>query len=867
MAAVNPNVPETQPKEFLSYSRGISQPESDKSAVYSGKAFEYTGDIAKAQGESALYQGKASQYAGEGLGTLFEGIGNLFKQGVSAADTFIKKGIDDKVYSAVDAERNQYISELEQTKTPGASSDPTLGIASTDTLVHTDPKTGQVIKPGAPMNLIQQSASAPNGIQQGIDRAGTIVEARANDKMTETAYIGNLNAIVKGLRTQYPGYREYIDQKISESTGMIPANAYVKSLLQDINAQTTAGKSEMEKTATMLREEVKKGTQGAPEAFDTFQRTGNVAIANQWVNKQNAQKNYWDNVTSANAYDASVASNAKLKAGQQLDTLAPQILDNHFDSVAMRLSGAIGGGAPGTGTAKDLVDLLQKQQQIKNGLASGQPMADDTKDQIAGMLRSQALDYVTAVRAEAIKKGIYANYGNPEEFEKRLDGYAQKFTRVADLIQNKDFGLAGETIRQNRAMAALDQNKMMTSPELGMQTRLINAVEAWPNYAQKMFDRLNLDEVGKDGKPKTLSDAMKDYIKQQRMLMQTPTPELLGQPPQSPKQSIQKINLKTGGAENTPVAATNLTLNMVHDITDPKVEPEVRARSAQAAFQNSNRGMLNEIQKDYVNRNGQKISGQIDVYKDFTSPDMTNSIKEMSGKQPGLMRQYQSWAKDEFSNILLRQDITSLRDIQNYKGMVVKWSVDNNGIARFDIPKTATPTYDPQDVSTQPGIISERREKALYHVDRINQALENYSYLVKQAGGDINAEMIGILSSHGVKPTGVANMRIPEHMLEAVLNGANPPEKGGDKTAKPVKTETIKALPFSDTEGLYNAQRGSLGDYLSNPAGYVAPRAQNAPAVISGARRGNLTDSDILGIQTIDIPEGMSPSEAIRRLR
>ena len=41
----------------------------------------------------------------------------------------------------------------------------------------------------------------------------------------------------KQLRAQYPGYREYIDQKVSEASGLPVANAYYKNLMQDINHQ------------------------------------------------------------------------------------------------------------------------------------------------------------------------------------------------------------------------------------------------------------------------------------------------------------------------------------------------------------------------------------------------------------------------------------------------------------------------------------------------------------------------------------------------------------------------------------------------------------------------------------------------------
>lgn len=854
MASFNPGVPDQRDPSYLNYSRGISQPDSNKTAVYSGQVDKAMGEASQHLGEANLYKGTEAKYSGEGLGTLFEGIGNLFKQGVNAADTFLKKQIDDKVYSAVDAERNEYTQQLEQTKAPDTG-DTAFGLASSDTLVHTDPKTGKPITPGAPMDIIQQGASAPDGIDKGMNRLGTIVEARANDKMTETAYIGNLNSIVKGLRTQYPGYREYIDEQVSKVTGMIPANAYVKSLIQDINANVSASKGITDQVRNALFEETKTGTQGAREAYLSFLQTGNINTATSWLSKTNAQKAYWKTQQDENAYDSSVASNEKLKAEQKLGTLAPMLMDNHFDGIAMTLAGK----GIGTGTTKALVNLMQNQMQIQLGTGTGQKVDQDTARQIGLMIRSQAEDYKAALRADAIQKGIYQKI-DPADFEKRVDAYAKKFTDIADLIHNEKWGLAAEQLNQNRAMAAIDQNKMMTSKELGVQTRLINAAKDWPQFAEKFFQRLiSSSEIGADGKPlPNLNDGMKDYVKQQRMLMQIPPADVLKNP-QSFRQSILNLNDKVGGSENTPIAATKIVLEGIKDVTDPKIEDGVKINTINAAFLPANRGMLNEIQKDYVNRRGQKVQGQIDIYKDFTSPQMTDEVARLSKQNPTLMRNYQSWAKDEFSNVLLRQDIQSLADVQTYKGMVVTFTSDpKTGVARFSLAPTKLPTYDPQDVGTQPGIISERRMKAEYHLDRINQGLENYAYIVKQAGGDINAEVVQMLGSKGIDPKGI-NMRIPEYMLEAVLRSQQKPEDATKPSDTKTKPETMKAQPFSAEDTLSQPQRGSLGDYLSNPARGVPASTQNAPARPPARVRGNLTDEDLLGIETTNLPIPPAP--------
>jgi hypothetical protein len=81
--------------------------------VYAGQSAEYAGHAAKYAGQASEYAGKAAEFEGQGLGHLFKGIGEVFGEGLKAADKFVKSSIDQDVYSAVDAQRNQYSAQLE----------------------------------------------------------------------------------------------------------------------------------------------------------------------------------------------------------------------------------------------------------------------------------------------------------------------------------------------------------------------------------------------------------------------------------------------------------------------------------------------------------------------------------------------------------------------------------------------------------------------------------------------------------------------------------------------------------------------------------------------------------------------------------
>src|SRR5258707_2375647 len=74
----------------------------------------------------------------------------------------------------------------------------------------------------------------------------------------------NLNSLAKQLRAQYPGYKDYIDEQIKAVSGVDPANAVMRNLLEDINRNATNAKSEHDKTTAMLRDAVTSGIPNSP---------------------------------------------------------------------------------------------------------------------------------------------------------------------------------------------------------------------------------------------------------------------------------------------------------------------------------------------------------------------------------------------------------------------------------------------------------------------------------------------------------------------------------------------------------------------------------------------------------------------------
>ena len=183
MAIFNPQIQPTGVPDYSSYSRVVEAPQANKTV---GQALSLAGDA-------------------------IEG-------GVKLADTWVKADINEEVRQKVETERDKYTAALEAKK------------AETELLQLKGSGKGDP-------SLVdkEDTAPVPPSLESGITGATMLGEANAQGKMNDTMYTARLTAIAKQLRAQYPGYVDYIDERISKISGMDPANAYYKNLMQDIN--------------------------------------------------------------------------------------------------------------------------------------------------------------------------------------------------------------------------------------------------------------------------------------------------------------------------------------------------------------------------------------------------------------------------------------------------------------------------------------------------------------------------------------------------------------------------------------------------------------------------------------------------------
>ena len=81
----------------------------------------------------------------------------------------------------------------------------------------------------------------------GLDNAKTFLEnlhtAWQTGQIRESHYYAQLNNVVRGLKSRYPGYGEVIDNTIRDITGITPANSLVFAIQQEALQNATSGNS------------------------------------------------------------------------------------------------------------------------------------------------------------------------------------------------------------------------------------------------------------------------------------------------------------------------------------------------------------------------------------------------------------------------------------------------------------------------------------------------------------------------------------------------------------------------------------------------------------------------------------------------
>lgn len=514
-------------------------------------------------------------------------VGNLFAVGIEAKDAAYKNRIRKETTEMVDAVR-----------------DPWIGTS-----------TGQ----GSP------DANVPADLVKQGDRLSRMTEAYKAGRINDRHYWAQMENIARSVRARYPGYREYIDNVISDITGGTPANVLQRS----IAAEARQSDSEENRRLNLV-EAIAKDSAGIP-----LPPGYNEMSTPQLLEYYNGAK-----VALGDIQRREDALKRASTEGQYNSDQANQLLRQ-----------------------KVLTEIgFQMQPQIKEFQARLQTLLQDGKtpppDEVIALGQMGArlkADWLARFDNIVLSDPIYANIEQSKIDQTRayietiggdltaaLQEGGDKWTVVKAYADRLDMLVQGEASDLAReapdVITASAINKLL-GPEFATR------------YA---FDM-------RDGQGLNLSRMDQQIL--QHHLMKSMDPAKEGKTP-----AVQTLdNIANSSRVTNKPESMNLFLQKQEmTLTSPDANLYSKERAALNMFGEGNQDFLQFFSpKDNANPNKDMGMSRISKFKQFTSPQITKALAELRDKSPRgqeIWENYINW-RDYSFNTLMKTELDTMSRI------------------------------------------------------------------------------------------------------------------------------------------------------------------------------------------------------------
>lgn len=686
MAVFNPNVPDPNVSDpnYLNYSRVVDAPPADKTA-----------------------------------GMAFAAAGDALTGGVEIAEGIQKQIINDKVREAVETQRDAQTSALERIRSEQKAG-----------LIPGGNPNGSLLDTG------EEASSAPESLEASLDRADTIGAARAQgaNRINDTYYTMNLSSLAKNLRNQYPGHKDYIDERFAKIAGMDPANAYYKNLMEDINRNFKVQQTPEQKAVKMgyalmqsgqvpnLYPYVQAVESGLPNAatnlfnyIDKWQSTKAIADMNQRRRTEQAGNREDDARDARESWNGEFRGNAANIANTPFAVTGM----NQPQTIAGMISASASGKA--TFTSEQWGSLLMQAQNMKTQLTK---FGSDLYDQ---------RDYA--------KK-----WQNPKQMQEDLAANIVPIDALITAIRDKDVGTMFEVQRRIQNQDADFKYETLGGPLGGFfRTQQI---------AKEMGGDLLVGEVNRQ---MLTSDVWKN--------LKTPLGNMISRswvPDAQRKDGVVKSLFKDVVAfQNANIPATSKVYDKLFDniqnLKNPNVPDSIKQEIIAYAFNPENYKLMDRFQSDYVTDKGVTVPGKQSIFVRMTNPDMSEAIWKVSRNKPELWTAYKNWV-EESGGKLFREDVVSLNELKDTR-LKLGW---NSDARRFELRGPNN------ELLPERAAVGSQRA-AMATVRRVNWYISNLANVQDREGTDTAEYLLNHLRVSGFEPN--ENITgLPAQMIREIEN-------------------------------------------------------------------------------------------------
>lgn len=781
MAIFNPDVPDSQAPNWTGASKPITTPEGNKAGLYLGQASAY-----------------GSQAIAEGI----KGAGELLSTGIKAADEYIKEGIiKPQERAGIETVRDNFTEALQAKQVE-------LNLRALNPRTPSNPDQNNGGGDGDSLGgSTAQDANVPTPITSGLEKANTLESALSAKKISETHYIGELNSLAKSLRAQYPGYVDYIDNEMSKVTGMNPANAYFKSIRDDIHNTATvleAGKNKLD--AIVYREDNLK-LEGYPAVLQNY-RNGKDPDGTQilaFINK---------GAQAENKYKALQIENNTRKISeeaQKSDATAVLSDKAHSDAAAIMDGMLIGGGFAPSVRMSDFLDGVKEGRIIpteEEGLMMQRNMAI-AHDQLKARLKQYAYTPPGPNQPTLAKK-----INDVKEMDNIIESSTSGLAAMTAAFGGKtDWSLAFITANQLRAERDGDSAKIHALPGFGADVRKYKVLKE-DGVPASYLDNLTSETLrkGYDEKLQALDLSQRLELRAQTAEKDTGNPTTIVTQIDTAA-ATKKFDLKTPGGQGAKFIADKF--KEVQDILKPDLPDETKANIVKGYFSSGNLALIDKVPAgDYYDSATKRwVPGKFSAFNQLTTPAFASEIKRLSERYPELKPMYQNSVETWFGASLAKNELQLLKDLQEAPGIKMSYDSDMHQW-KVGLPTNMSPAA--VEMIRRAGIRGPQAQ-IQQSVSRLNLALNNVAAMHDELGGDTNGYLVQLMKSNGVNPEG---SDAAGKMMKALISARKTPEEakkvGDTVAAAPAKAANyvfkdlaVDALKASANAG--NAVRNAIG--------------------------------------------------------
>lgn len=689
---------------------------------------------------SDLQVDKSGGIAWSTAATGLEQAAGLAKQ---TAEDVIGKDVRD----TVEPIRNDFTKELELARN-----------AQTSSVVPAPAQSGT----GATADLYMSSQpkqAVPDAIDAGVSKVQALQSALANGKINDTYYDLRLKSAVTQLRSTYPGFTDYIDQKVSSITGVNPANAYINNLMQDINRAQTTKKSAVD---TAVDTAMKSGYPQSGAMIQRLQSEGETFLPKfqQWYS-QNTELDASIKRKDALRKDA---QGDKAEVGEQRKA---DWTNEVGSNVATNLSSMV-----------KIAGLDQPQnilKMVEDGAANPDKYTEAQYKQLGTQLLAQkaVLERQLTARMNQTSKDSqgrtysYASDVGSEQAASTIKSQLGIYDTMADaLINKKDASLAFWAA--NHSQAILDQSKdnLLSNETIGnFSAKMSNFNELygpnWTNLVTTSALRKNIDtRMGAyldndmlDARLGTNSVTMKQHLESVDKLQ---------------KQDKISVGMKSRYIGNL--------VNIVDDIKNPNAPDSDKANVIKYIFSPEGQGILRHIKTDYTDPNtGKPVTGKYSVFQRLTSDDVVKEVGRLSKSDPSIGKMYKNYLENEAGSQLFYKEMQNLNQFTGHDDLHFKYNTGSgNGPPQIElIPPKNTPAPGPAGLAPQAPASQGYLFQVQKIVNRVNDGLAGMSRVENGLGGNPNEYILQFLQRSQVD-LGKNWEGLPGKLVDAIAASRSP---------------------------------------------------------------------------------------------